>query len=233
MDPPVGSIVTIPQGRGVVRFTGTSSFTIGKWIGVKLYEPSGKNDGSINGIVYFSCKMNYGVFVRQSQIKNIRGTEGKASSSSPCSRISTYRTGQISTPRTSSPLSSPPGTGETVVAPDATPLPSNSPRVPAPIQASTHEALHAEDLLVKLTERNLELGEEIEEMKRTIEDPETLKESNDDELEEKYVETEKQLYDDTEKRDTEIREHLSKITFLEDAYQDLECTISQFRELVL
>lgn len=75
MDPPLGSIVTIPQGRGVVRFSGSTQFAVGKWIGVELYEPNGKNDGSINGVAYFSCKLNYGVFVRQSQIKNIHGME--------------------------------------------------------------------------------------------------------------------------------------------------------------
>ena len=36
-----------------------------------------------------------------------------------------------------------------------------------------------------------------------------------------------------EKRDTEIRELLSKIASLEDAYKDLEGTVTQFRELVL
>ncbi|KXN84997.1 hypothetical protein AN958_11842 [Leucoagaricus sp. SymC.cos] len=567
MDPPVGSIVTIPQGRGVVRFTGTTSFAIGKWIGVELYEPNGKNDGSINGFVYFSCKMNYGVFVRQSQIKRppptarpqghqrsnsksllhastlrpgaqsatsasstasspragsparlppssqsntipapssnkIAPSSQRVNAPSPTKRVSTLTlqprrslamrqspnsdvpappptvsnaatggsTGHISAPRTSSPLSLPRETGETGVAPGPTPSPSTSPRVPAPIQASTrphitspvvpppvrlpsspirrptqddtelqelrakirvleakrtddtrhirelenqledaksfisvkpklqlklnqlqqdliatkreladtqqlrelaesrvvdaqeqlemamldkemaeeklesvegefeevkeqlevlkvemgvlkgeqegttgadapgkdslayiqlekqnerlkealiklrdlsqdteHEqrkriqemekdietldelqvqydetliklanaeteieglklqlddALHAEDLLVKLTERNLELGEKIEEMRITIEDLEALQELN-DELEENHMETEKQLYDDIEKRDTEIREHLSKISSLEDAYQDLEGTVSQFRELVL
>lgn len=37
----------------------------------------------------------------------------------------------------------------------------------------------------------------------------------------------------TEQRDTQIREHLAKIASLEDAYQDLEGTVTQFRELVL
>ena len=37
----------------------------------------------------------------------------------------------------------------------------------------------------------------------------------------------------TEQRDTQIREHLSKIGSLEESYQDLEGTVTQFRELVL
>jgi len=76
MDPPLGAIVTIPQGRGVVRFKGPTSFmTAGKWVGIELYEKNGKNDGSVDGIAYFNCEMGYGVFVRPSQIKSLHGSE--------------------------------------------------------------------------------------------------------------------------------------------------------------
>ncbi|KAH9486203.1 Dynactin, 150 kDa isoform [Psilocybe cubensis] len=76
MDPPIGSIVTVPQGRGVVRFKGPTSFmTSGKWVGIELYEKNGKNDGSVEGIAYFKCEMGYGVFVRPSQIRSIHGSE--------------------------------------------------------------------------------------------------------------------------------------------------------------
>lgn len=57
------------------------------------------------------------------------------------------------------------------------------------------DALGAEDMVVQLTERNLVLGEKIEEMRITIEDLEALKELN-DELEENHVETEKALHED-------------------------------------
>jgi dynactin 1 len=76
MDPPYGAIVTIPQGRGVVRFKGPTSFmSTGKWIGIELYEKNGKNDGSVDGISYFNCELGYGVFVRPSQIRSIHGSE--------------------------------------------------------------------------------------------------------------------------------------------------------------
>lgn len=70
-DPQLGAIVEIPVGRGVVRFSGTTSFAAGKWVGIELYDGNGKNNGNINGIAYFTCKPNYGVFVRPSQVKII------------------------------------------------------------------------------------------------------------------------------------------------------------------
>ncbi|KAG1758451.1 dynein associated protein-domain-containing protein [Suillus occidentalis] len=71
MDPPVGALVEVSAGRGIVRFAGATSFSSGKWIGIELHEPKGKNDGSLQGLTYFSCKPNHGVFVRPSQVKVI------------------------------------------------------------------------------------------------------------------------------------------------------------------
>lgn len=73
--PSLGSIVEVPQGRGVVRFSGPTSFSTGKWVGIELYQPNGKNDGSVNGITYFTCKPNCGVFVRPTLIKATFGSE--------------------------------------------------------------------------------------------------------------------------------------------------------------
>ncbi|KAG6334284.1 hypothetical protein ID866_4799 [Astraeus odoratus] len=93
-------------------------------------------------------------------------------------------------------------------------------------------ALGAEEMVERLTERNLMYSEKIEEMRITIEDLEALKELN-DELEENHIETEKALQEEIEAKDGKIREHLQKISTLEDACQDLDNTIGQFRELVL
>lgn len=40
----------------------------GKWIGVELDEPKGKNNGTVQGKSYFSCPDNHGIFVRASQV---------------------------------------------------------------------------------------------------------------------------------------------------------------------
>ncbi|KAH8119806.1 dynactin [Phellopilus nigrolimitatus] len=100
------------------------------------------------------------------------------------------------------------------------------------LKAQLDDALGAEEMLEQLTERNLVLGEKIAEMTITIEDLEALKELN-DELEENHVETEKQLQEEIEQKDSQSREQAHKISDLEDACQDFEGTINQFRELVL
>lgn len=69
LEPTFGATVEVPAGRGIVRYAGATQFSPGKWVGIELAEPKGKNDGSVMGVTYFSCKMNYGVFVRASQVR--------------------------------------------------------------------------------------------------------------------------------------------------------------------
>lgn len=40
--------------RGEIAYVGVTTFATGKWVGVILDEPSGKNNGSIKGTSYFS-----------------------------------------------------------------------------------------------------------------------------------------------------------------------------------
>ncbi|KAL8778749.1 MAG: hypothetical protein Q9213_007262 [Squamulea squamosa] len=57
--------------RGTVAYIGLIPEipSIGPWIGIKLDEPAGKNDGSVAGKRYFDCEPQYGVFVRPKRVE--------------------------------------------------------------------------------------------------------------------------------------------------------------------
>lgn len=93
------------------------------------------------------------------------------------------------------------------------------------------EALGAEEMIEELTERTLEYQEEITELKVVIEDLESLKELN-DELELNHIETEKQLQDEIDYRESVHHEQGRKISQQDEVIEDLEYTLSRFRELV-
>ncbi|XP_068144736.1 tubulin-folding cofactor B [Drosophila tropicalis] len=52
-----------PRRRGTIKYNGSLDGKTGIFIGVEYDEPLGKNNGSINGKVYFKCGPNYGGFV--------------------------------------------------------------------------------------------------------------------------------------------------------------------------
>lgn len=54
--------------RGEIAYVGKVKFATGYWIGVKLDEPMGKNDGSVKGQRYFICMDKYGSFVKPDKI---------------------------------------------------------------------------------------------------------------------------------------------------------------------
>ncbi|KAJ3044686.1 hypothetical protein HDV00_001090 [Rhizophlyctis rosea] len=78
----LGVRVEVNGTPGTVKFVGQTQFAAGKWVGVVLDEPTGKNDGSVQGKRYFECEFGYGVFVRASQIKTLLGPNNEPIESS-------------------------------------------------------------------------------------------------------------------------------------------------------
>uniref|UniRef100_A0A669D6W5 Dynactin subunit 1 n=1 Tax=Oreochromis niloticus TaxID=8128 RepID=A0A669D6W5_ORENI len=81
----IGSIVEVTgKGqRGTVAYIGATLFASGKWVGVILDEPKGKNDGTVQGKRYFTCEENHGIFVRQSQIQVVEDGSSATSPDTP------------------------------------------------------------------------------------------------------------------------------------------------------
>ncbi|ESZ89969.1 hypothetical protein SBOR_9642 [Sclerotinia borealis F-4128] len=92
-------------------------------------------------------------------------------------------------------------------------------------------ALGAEDMIEELTDRNMSMSEQIEELKVTIEDLESLKELN-DELEINHVETEKEMQEEIDFKESIINEQTKRAVQQDESLDDMEYTLSRFRELV-
>lgn len=63
----LGDKVVIGKTRrleGAIRYFGGVVFAAGDWVGIELTDPQGKNDGCVQGIQYFACQPNCGLFVR-------------------------------------------------------------------------------------------------------------------------------------------------------------------------
>ncbi|XP_034713321.1 CAP-Gly domain-containing linker protein 4-like isoform X2 [Etheostoma cragini] len=67
-------VLVVGQRTGVVKFYGKTSFAPGLWLGIELDKPSGKNDGSVGGVRYFSCPPKHGVFAPPSRVQRIHGS---------------------------------------------------------------------------------------------------------------------------------------------------------------
>ncbi|XP_057694656.1 CAP-Gly domain-containing linker protein 3 [Corythoichthys intestinalis] len=66
-------VLVAGQKNGIVRFFGKTDFAPGLWFGVELDQPTGKHDGSVFGVRYFSCLPKYGVFAPPSRVQRIGG----------------------------------------------------------------------------------------------------------------------------------------------------------------
>lgn len=92
-------------------------------------------------------------------------------------------------------------------------------------------ALGAEDMIEDLTERNMSMAEQLEELKAVIDDLESLKEIN-DELEVNHVQNEKEMQEELDFRDSVIAEQARRAGQQDETLEDMEYTLSRFRELV-
>ncbi|XP_028818609.1 CAP-Gly domain-containing linker protein 3 isoform X2 [Denticeps clupeoides] len=66
-------VLVAGQKQGIVRFYGKTDFAPGYWFGVELDQPTGKHDGSVFGVRYFTCLPKYGVFAPPSRVQRIGG----------------------------------------------------------------------------------------------------------------------------------------------------------------
>ncbi|KAL7423292.1 hypothetical protein Q5752_002593 [Cryptotrichosporon argae] len=128
---PVGARVQVSAGVGVVRWTGSNpAFSAGKWVGVELDAPTGKNDGSVQGERYFACTAAHGVFVRPSQVKILEQP------SRPLARLASSSSSRAASPQkpvatrtASAPSTAKPPAPTPVRRPSAAPTSTASPAV--------------------------------------------------------------------------------------------------------
>ncbi|XP_061824430.1 CAP-Gly domain-containing linker protein 4 isoform X2 [Nerophis lumbriciformis] len=64
-------VLVVGQRTGIVQYNGKTSFAPGFWLGIVLDTPSGKNDGSVGGVRYFSCPPRHGVFAPPSRVQSL------------------------------------------------------------------------------------------------------------------------------------------------------------------
>jgi hypothetical protein len=69
----VNKMVLVERGngardKGIVRFHGKTAFADGVWVGVELFQPTGRNDGMVAGVTYFRCQPLHGVFVKEESV---------------------------------------------------------------------------------------------------------------------------------------------------------------------
>ncbi|XP_022087873.1 CAP-Gly domain-containing linker protein 4-like [Acanthaster planci] len=67
--------------HGIVQYSGFTQFAAGWWYGVELDGPEGKNDGSVAGVRYFTCRPQYGLFAQPSKVTRCNNSRDSSISS--------------------------------------------------------------------------------------------------------------------------------------------------------
>lgn len=65
-------VIVDGEKLGTLRFCGTTKFAAGLWAGVELDKDMGKNNGSVNGVKYFNCPKNKGIFIPAGRVTKVR-----------------------------------------------------------------------------------------------------------------------------------------------------------------
>lgn len=73
-------VLVANQRQGVLRFIGPTQFAPGIWYGVELDQAVGKNNGSLNGIRYFTCAVGHGIFAPLNRLQKLADRIESASS---------------------------------------------------------------------------------------------------------------------------------------------------------
>ncbi|KAI4256437.1 MAG: hypothetical protein L6R42_006226, partial [Xanthoria sp. 1 TBL-2021] len=99
------------------------------------------------------------------------------------------------------------------------------------IRQQLEVALGAEDMIEELTDKNLALHDQVEGLKATVEELESLKELN-DELEINHTENAKQMQDEIDYNESLLADQARNAATQGQTIQDLEYTVTRFRDLV-
>ena len=117
----LGKRVTFSSGndkkkrQGVLRYVGEPEFSEGVWCGVELDSCTGKNNGSVHGIRYFTCESNCGVFVPVSKVELDTSRRSRAHpSSQPSSRSTSVERKETLKPNTPKSNTISPSSGSSV-----------------------------------------------------------------------------------------------------------------------
>ncbi|KAL8772437.1 MAG: hypothetical protein Q9209_002388 [Squamulea sp. 1 TL-2023] len=99
------------------------------------------------------------------------------------------------------------------------------------IRQQLEVALGAEDMIEELTDKNLALHDQVENLKATVEELESLKELN-DELEINHTENAKQMQDEINYNESLLADQARSAATQDQTIRDLEYTVTKFRNLV-
>uniref|UniRef100_A0AAR2K1N6 Dynactin subunit 1 n=1 Tax=Pygocentrus nattereri TaxID=42514 RepID=A0AAR2K1N6_PYGNA len=239
----VGSVVeVIGKGhRGTVAYIGTTLFASGKWVGVILEEPKGKNDGTVQGKRYFTCIENHGIFVRQSQIQLVEDGVDTTSPDTPEPATAkvpkrgkftslvgsgSASAGEMSSSEPSTPAQTP--LAAPVIPSPVGNLPSpGGPPIPAPSKLETLRMKRAEDKakLKELEKHKIQL-EQLQEWKNKMQEQQN-------ELQKQLKEAKKEAKDALEAKERYMEEMADTADAIEMATLDKEMAEERAESLQL